>query len=65
MAAKQADAILLNDISGAETGFDSDRNAGLFITADSVLELPSMPKREMADRILDQLLTLRARLLVR
>ncbi|HEX3571303.1 MAG TPA: bifunctional phosphopantothenoylcysteine decarboxylase/phosphopantothenate--cysteine ligase CoaBC [Acidobacteriaceae bacterium] len=65
MAAKQADAILLNDISGAETGFDSNRNAGLFITADSVLELPSMPKREMAERILDQLLTLRARLLVR
>jgi phosphopantothenoylcysteine decarboxylase/phosphopantothenate--cysteine ligase len=65
MAAKQADAILLNDISGAETGFDSDRNAGAFITSDSVLELPSMPKREMADRILDQLLTLRARLLIR
>jgi phosphopantothenoylcysteine decarboxylase/phosphopantothenate--cysteine ligase len=65
MAAKQADAILLNDISGAETGFDSDRNAGTLITADSVLELPSMPKREMADRILDQLLTLRARLLIR
>jgi phosphopantothenoylcysteine decarboxylase/phosphopantothenate--cysteine ligase len=65
MAAKQADAILLNDISGAETGFNSDRNAGLFITADSVLELPSMHKREMAGRILDQLLTLRTRLLVR
>ena len=65
MAAKQADAILLNDISGAETGFDSDRNAGAFITSDSVLELPSMPKWEMADRILDQLLTLRARLLIR
>jgi phosphopantothenoylcysteine decarboxylase/phosphopantothenate--cysteine ligase len=65
MAAKQADAILLNDISGAETGFDSDLNAGTFITADSVLELLPMPKREMADRILDQLLTLRARHLVR
>jgi phosphopantothenoylcysteine decarboxylase/phosphopantothenate--cysteine ligase len=65
MLAKQADAIVLNDVSGTETGFDSDLNAGTFITADSVLELPPMPKREMADRILDQLLTLHARHLVR
>jgi phosphopantothenoylcysteine decarboxylase/phosphopantothenate--cysteine ligase len=65
MLAKNADAILLNDISGAETGFDADCNAGTFITADSALELPSMPKREIADHILDQLLTLRARHLVR
>jgi len=65
MIAKQADAILLNDISGIATGFDSDQNAGTFITADTALDLPAMPKREMADRILDQLLTLRARHLVR
>jgi len=65
MIAKQADAILLNDISGIATGFDSDQNAGTFITADAALDLPAMPKREMADRILDQLLTLRARHLVR
>ena len=65
MIAKRADAILLNDISGASTGFDSDQNAGMFITADTTLELPAMPKREMAHRILDQLLTLRARHLVR
>ena len=65
MSAKGADAILLNDISGSQTGFDSDLNAGWFITADSALELPPMPKAEMADRILDQLLSLRARHLVR
>ena len=65
MLAKGADAILLNDISGDQTGFDSDQNAGTFLTADSALELPPMPKREMANRLLDQLLTLRTRHLVR
>jgi len=65
MLAKQADAILLNDISGVQTGFDSDHNAGWFLTADSALELPPMPKPEMAGRILDQVLSLRARHLVR
>jgi phosphopantothenoylcysteine decarboxylase/phosphopantothenate--cysteine ligase len=65
LSAKQADAILLNDISRPETGFDSDRNAGFFITADTALELPPMPKPEMADRILDQVCSMRARSLVR
>jgi phosphopantothenoylcysteine decarboxylase/phosphopantothenate--cysteine ligase len=65
MLAKGADAILLNDISGSHTGFDSEQNAGWFLTADSAVELPPMPKREMAHRILDQLLSLRARHLVR
>jgi len=65
MLAKGADAILLNDVSSPQTGFDSDQNAGIFITAETALELPPMPKRHMADRILDQLLTLRARRLVR
>jgi phosphopantothenoylcysteine decarboxylase/phosphopantothenate--cysteine ligase len=65
LAAKQADAILLNDISAPKIGFDSDRNAGWFITRDAALELPPMPKPEMANRILGQLLSLRARHLVR
>ena len=65
MLAKGADAILLNDVSGTATGFDSEQNAGTFHTADSALELPPMPKREMANRILDQLLTLRTHHLVR
>ena len=64
-AQENKDAILLNDISQSETGIDSERNAGVFLTADSALELPSMPKAEMAARILDQLHSLRARQLVR
>lgn len=65
MRAKGADAILLNDISAPETGFDSGHNAGVFLTADSALELPAMSKQEMAGRILDQVHSLRARQLVR
>jgi len=65
MRSKGADAILLNDISAPETGFDSGHNAGVFLTADSALELPAMSKQEMAGRILDQVHSLRARQLVR
>jgi phosphopantothenoylcysteine decarboxylase/phosphopantothenate--cysteine ligase len=60
MLAKGADAIVLNDISRPGIGFDSDRNAATFVTSESAVEMPEMSKREMADRILDQVLGLRA-----
>ena len=59
MLAKDADAIVLNDVSQPGIGFDSDRNAATFITRDHAIDIPEMPKREMADRILDQLAGLR------
>ena len=59
LLAKGADAIVLNDISRPEIGFDSDRNAAIFVTAAAAIDIPEMPKREMADRILDQVLALR------
>jgi phosphopantothenoylcysteine decarboxylase / phosphopantothenate---cysteine ligase len=59
LLAKGADAIVLNDISRAGIGFDSDSNAATFITADAAIDIPEMPKREVADRILDQLVSLR------
>ena len=59
LLAKGADAIVLNDVSRPEIGFDSDRNAATFITGNAAIDLPDMPKREMADRILDQILALR------
>jgi phosphopantothenoylcysteine decarboxylase / phosphopantothenate---cysteine ligase len=59
MRAKGADGVVLNDISRAGLGFDSDRNAGVFVTADSVVELQEGTKREMAERILDQVVGLR------
>jgi phosphopantothenoylcysteine decarboxylase/phosphopantothenate--cysteine ligase len=40
-------------------GFDSDRNAVTFLTRDRAMELPEMTKRDLADRILDEILALR------
>jgi phosphopantothenoylcysteine decarboxylase/phosphopantothenate--cysteine ligase len=59
LKAKGADAIVLNDVSRPGIGFDSDRNAAAFITADRAVDIPEMSKRDMADRILDQVLQLR------
>jgi phosphopantothenoylcysteine decarboxylase/phosphopantothenate--cysteine ligase len=56
---KGADAIVLNDVSREGVGFDSDRNAVTFLTRDRAIEMPELPKRELADRILDEILSLR------
>src|ERR1700761_5648534 len=56
---KGADAIVVNDVSASGIGFESDRNAGLFLTEESTLPLPESSKREMARRILDQVKALR------
>ncbi|MGA9071887.1 MAG: bifunctional phosphopantothenoylcysteine decarboxylase/phosphopantothenate--cysteine ligase CoaBC [Terracidiphilus sp.] len=56
---KGADAIVLNDVSGEGTGFDVDTNAATFLTSSTSIELPQMSKRRLADRILDEILTLR------
>jgi len=57
---KGIDAIVANDVSSTETGFDSDRNGGSFLTRDGSIELPSMSKTEMARRILDEIARMRA-----
>jgi phosphopantothenoylcysteine decarboxylase/phosphopantothenate--cysteine ligase len=59
LTAKGADAIILNNISLPGLGFDSDSNAATFITPTTALDLPAMPKRALADRLLTQILTLR------
>ena len=56
---KGADAIVVNDVSETGLGFESDRNAGLFITEESTTPLPVSSKRAMARRILDQVRPLR------
>lgn len=56
---KGLDAIVANDVSRTESGFDADRNAGIFITPSEEIELPASTKREMADRILDRLPSIR------
>jgi phosphopantothenoylcysteine decarboxylase/phosphopantothenate--cysteine ligase len=57
---KHLDAIVLNDVSRPGLGFGSERNAGEFITAGEVTSIPEMSKREMAERILDAIVKLRA-----
>lgn len=57
---KGADAIVLNDISHSGIGFDSERNAALFLTLEAEENLGECLKSEMASRILDQALSLRS-----
>jgi phosphopantothenoylcysteine decarboxylase/phosphopantothenate--cysteine ligase len=56
---KGADALVLNDVGRPGTGFDSDRNAATFLTRHTAIELPEMSKRDLADRILDEVRALR------
>jgi phosphopantothenoylcysteine decarboxylase/phosphopantothenate--cysteine ligase len=59
LLAKGADAIIVNDVSADGVGIDADRNAATFLTASTSSELPEMPKRKLADRILDEIAALR------
>ncbi|HUH62307.1 MAG TPA: bifunctional phosphopantothenoylcysteine decarboxylase/phosphopantothenate--cysteine ligase CoaBC [Terracidiphilus sp.] len=56
---KGADAIVVNDVSGETTGIDSNLNAATFLTPTTAIEMPAMPKRDLADRILDEVASLR------
>jgi phosphopantothenoylcysteine decarboxylase/phosphopantothenate--cysteine ligase len=56
---KGADAIVANDVAGEGMGIDADINAATFLTRATAVELPAMPKRQLADRILDEILALR------
>ncbi len=59
LLSKGADAIVVNDVAGEGVGIDADTNAATFLTRATAVELPEMPKRQLADRILDEILTLR------
>ncbi len=59
LLAKGADAIVVNEVAGEGVGLDADTNAAAFLTRATAVELPQMPKRQLADRILDEILTLR------
>jgi phosphopantothenoylcysteine decarboxylase/phosphopantothenate--cysteine ligase len=61
LAAKQLDAIVVNDVSREGIGFDSDRNEVTIITHDDVVEVPETTKWEVAQRVLDQVVRLRER----
>lgn len=50
---KGVDAIVANDVSGAETGIGSEENEGWLVTQEGEVALPRSSKREMAERLFD------------
>jgi phosphopantothenoylcysteine decarboxylase/phosphopantothenate--cysteine ligase len=59
LRSKKLDAIVANDVSRPDSGFDTATNKIAIITNDDSIELPTLSKREAADRILDVIVTLR------
>lgn len=59
---KKLDAIVANDVTRSDSGFDSRTNAITIITAqnDQPVELPTLSKSEAANRILDVIVSLRS-----
>ncbi|MCI0336740.1 MAG: bifunctional phosphopantothenoylcysteine decarboxylase/phosphopantothenate--cysteine ligase CoaBC [Acidobacteria bacterium] len=57
---KRLDLVVANDITQIDAGFDVETNAATIIKRDgSRIELPLQGKREMADRVLDEIASLR------
>ncbi len=66
MNEKNLDLVVANDITKKGAGFDTDTNIATILTRgnDQEIELPLMSKREMADKILDEVIKLRKSLTV-
>ena len=61
LRSKNLDAIVANDVTREDSGFDSANNTITIITKDDeAVELPLMSKTEAADRILDVIARLRS-----
>jgi phosphopantothenoylcysteine decarboxylase/phosphopantothenate--cysteine ligase len=62
LVAKQADLMVANDVSEEGAGFDVDTNIVTLFSADGRdLALPKLPKAEVAQRILDEIVRMRNR----
>ena len=59
LAKKGVDAIVLNDVSRAEIGFNSDRNEVTIVTASDTIAVPEASKLDVATKILETVLRLR------
>src|SRR5256885_1092154 len=61
LAAKNADLIVANDVTAEGAGIDLDTNIVTLLARDGRdLALPKMTKREVADRVLDEVVRLRS-----
>jgi len=59
LRSKKLDAIVANDVSREDSGFDTATNKIAIITNSDSVELPVMAKSEAADRILDAIVRIR------
>jgi phosphopantothenoylcysteine decarboxylase/phosphopantothenate--cysteine ligase len=53
LSAKGVDAVVFNDISRADIGFESDANEVTILTSDGAEQVPRAPKESIASAILD------------
>jgi phosphopantothenoylcysteine decarboxylase / phosphopantothenate---cysteine ligase len=60
LVSKALDAIVLNDVSQPGIGFDSDRNAVTILTHAGAETVPEMSKWEVAHRVLDAVVKIKA-----
>jgi len=61
LAKKQVDAIVLNDVSRTDIGFDAERNEVTIVTATDAIDVPEASKLEIAQKILGAAVLLRQR----
>lgn len=54
LAEKEIDAVVVNDISRADIGFEADCNEVVIVTARAETQVPRGPKEQVADAILDE-----------
>lgn len=61
LARKKLDAMIANDISRDDAGFDAETNAITIVRGDTddIIELPLMPKIDAAHRIIDEIAQMR------
>src|SRR5258708_968042 len=56
---KGAEAFVVSDVPGDQCGFGADLSAATSLSPPTSSEFPAMPKRKLADRILDEIVALR------
>jgi phosphopantothenoylcysteine decarboxylase / phosphopantothenate---cysteine ligase len=59
LSKKRVDAIVLNDVSRPDIGFNSDRNEVTIVTSSDTILIPEASKLDVAQKILDAALRLR------
>ena len=59
LAKKGVDAIVLNDVSRSDIGFNSDQNQVTIVTAAGMVPIAEAPKLDIAQRVLDSAVALR------